>query len=116
MSHLQQSSPSHDSGLGGITEERVEQMLQLLPRILANVDEIRGIVGEHHGRFLSVEEFAKIVHRAPYTIRNWIKEGRIEAIRVIGTGARGRLLIPRAEIEKTVCAGLGERLQTGISD
>jgi len=50
--------------------------------------------------FYTVEELARLVDRSAYTIRRWIKEGHLRAIRIIGGGARGRLSIPHDEVRK----------------
>ncbi len=34
--------------------------------------------------FMTVEEYAKIMKRAPYTIRRWIKQGKVPSARKIG--------------------------------
>ncbi len=56
---------------------------------------------------LTVTEVAELTGRAPYTVRNWIKDGLIKAERVQGTGPRGRLLVPREQVEKIVHLGRG---------
>lgn len=89
---------------------QVLEVLPLIPLILAGVGDIRmqlsGLRKSHH----TVEEVAEATGRAPYTVRTWIKEERIRAIRVPGTGPKGRLLIPHEELEKLVAAGLASRL------
>jgi hypothetical protein len=49
-------------------------------------------------------------HICKTPVRTWIKDSKVAAIRVAGTGPKGRLLIPREELEKVVGAGLAERV------
>jgi hypothetical protein len=83
-------------------------------RVLATLIELRGAIDELGSRLdgstkelLTIEEIARLTARAPYTIRRWVKEGLIDAIRLAGSGPRGRLLVPRAEIRKLVVLGRG---------
>jgi hypothetical protein len=99
-----------------MTTERAEELLGMIPGLVAAVDEIRRLLSGRHKDHHTVEEFAEIVRRAPYTVRTWIRDGRVRAIRVSGTGPRGRLLIPRSEVEKVITTGLGGDVPTGVTD
>ncbi len=88
-----------------LAPDTVARHLMLLPAILAALSELRlTLVGQLKSH-LTVEEVAKEVGRAPYTVRAWIRDGRIGAIRVSGSGPKGRLLIPREELRKLIAAG-----------
>jgi excisionase family DNA binding protein len=85
--------------------EQVLHRLNYLDRIeqrLAGIeDRIHGAVKD----YFTVGEIAGLVGRSAYTVRRWVGEGKLAALRVEGTGPRGRLLIPRGEIEKVIGGG-----------
>ena len=57
--------------------------------------------------YLTVEEFAELVGRSAYTVREWLKSGKIRGERVVGTGPRGRWIIPRNQLRLIVENGGG---------
>jgi excisionase family DNA binding protein len=88
----------------------------MIPMILAVANDIRSHLGGLRKSHFTIEEVAAATGRAPYTVRAWRKQGRIRAIRVADTGPRGRLLIPREELEKLVAAGLASQLPAAAID
>ena len=85
--------------------DSIALQLALLPTILDALAEVRQILAGRSKSHLTVEEVAAEVGRAPYTVRAWIKDGRLSAIRVSGSGPKGRLLIPREELQRLVATG-----------
>jgi excisionase family DNA binding protein len=83
------------------------RLLAAVALILAKLDELLALHARRQKSHLTVEEVAEVIGRSAYTVRRWIAEGRINAVRVEGTGPRGRLLIPRSELEKIGGGGLG---------
>jgi excisionase family DNA binding protein len=77
--------------------------------------EVRDRLAGHYKPVYTVEEIAGLTGRSAYTIRRWIKERRIEAIRVSGTGPRGRLLVARDQLQRLVSTGLGGQVPPGLS-
>jgi excisionase family DNA binding protein len=105
-----------DPVLNSLTAETAVQLLLQIPTIMAVVGEIRQILAGRQKPLLTIEEFGALTGRAPYTVRRWVKERRIRAIRVSGTGPKGRLLIPREELEKLVTSGLAGQVVAAMID
>jgi excisionase family DNA binding protein len=109
-------------GVAGPTDDlsslipQVLVVLPLIPQILAVANDIRTHLSGMRKSHYTVEEIAEATGRAPYTVRTWHKRGRIRAIRVAGTGPKGRLLIPREELEKLVATGLASQLPAAAID
>lgn len=102
-------------------DPRVDEVLEMqkalasdvsdLKRVIDSVrEELRGTSKSHY----SIAEVATAVSRSPYTVRNWVKQGLVKAVRVEGTGDRGRLLVPRDELEHLVRGGRGSALPAVI--
>jgi excisionase family DNA binding protein len=68
--------------------------------ILARLRALQGNSTLPNKDFYSVEEVAQYVHRSPYTVRKWILDGKMKAVRVAGSNSHGRKLIPHAELSR----------------
>ncbi len=101
-----------DPVLNSLTAEKAAQLLLQIPTIMAAVGEIHQILAGRHKPLWTIEQVGALTGRAPFTVRRWVKERHIRAIRVSGSGPKGRLLIPRKELEKLVGAGLAGRVPT----
>lgn len=80
---------------------------QDLPSLAEKLDTLRELLAGHRKDNFLVEEVAKLTGRAPYTVRRWIAEGKLRAIRLQDGGPRGRLLISRDELDRLIAAGKG---------
>lgn len=109
-------STDPDQGLGVPPLENTATLLAMIPRILWSVERLQQQMSPPQKDFHTIEEVAALVRRTPYTIRSWVKDGRISATRVTGTGPRGRLLVPRAELSKLIKAGPGEQPSADVAD
>lgn len=71
-----------------------------LERVLAELARLRDLLEDRVKPLLTVGEVAELVGRNEYTVRRWIKENRLAATRVSGTGPKGRLLIRREDLDR----------------
>jgi excisionase family DNA binding protein len=113
--------PQRRPAISPAAVDPADQLVPLVREIHAAVGDLRSqfdvaiadlraqIAGKNKSHY-TVEEVAKLTGRAPYTVRTWIKQGVLEATRVHGTGPKGRLLVPREELQKLVDHGLGVHL------
>ena len=93
-----------------------DRLVDILGQLFRAVDDIRGQLSGKQKSHLVVEEVAEVTGKSPYTIREYIRQGRIRAIRVSGTGPRGRLLVPREELQKLVGAGMAGKVPVALLD
>jgi excisionase family DNA binding protein len=82
----------------------------MLSQILTVLDEIRARLAGSHKPWYTVEEVAQLTGWSEYTIRRWVKEGKLDAVRLQDTGPRGRLLIAHGQLRRLTDAGLGSRI------
>jgi excisionase family DNA binding protein len=107
-------TPTHAAASSGsFTGSPAAEILHRLAALEARLDDWFSRRGKSH---LTVEEFAGAVGRSPYTTRKWISQGKIRAVRVSGTGPRGRYLIARAELERVVADGRGAAVPDAMID
>jgi hypothetical protein len=88
-------------------DSAVAQVLDMLRGLEAKLENMRSLLTERRKEHFTIGEFAQIVGRSPYTARRWVSEGKVSAIRVQGCGPRGRLLVPRCELDRLIRAGQG---------
>lgn len=87
------------------TLERIEAMLAVLVE--------RQTVKE----FYEIEEFARLVGREPYTVREWARRDRIRAEKKLsGRGAHARWVVPHTEWLRYQREGLLPCRQAGQGD
>jgi hypothetical protein len=77
------------------------------PSVEDKLDRLRDLLAGRRKEHLVVGEFAELVGRTPYTVRRWVSEGKVQAIRIRDGGPRGKLLIPRTELERIIGKGMG---------
>ncbi|MBM4040365.1 MAG: helix-turn-helix domain-containing protein [Planctomycetes bacterium] len=69
--------------------------------------------------FYTVRELAQQVGRSPYTVRRWIREGKLNAVKLNDGRPKDQYLIEAQDIQELILsAGTGERtlVNTGASE
>jgi excisionase family DNA binding protein len=89
------------------TDLQTAGIVPVLGLILDGLRDIRELLSGLRKEWYTIEEVAELTGRTAYTIRRWVKEGRIAATRVSGTGPRGRLLVGRDQLERLIAQGVG---------
>jgi excisionase family DNA binding protein len=95
-------------------ETQIADLCGHLPTVLEKLDRLRELLAGRRKENFVVEEVAELTGRSEYTIRRWITEGKLKAVRINEGGPRGRLLIPRSELDKLVAAGRGSEIQEAV--
>lgn len=90
--------------------ECYDQLATEVAEIKHVLHDVLGVLRGKSKSHYSTAEVAEAVDRSEYTIRSWIKGGLLRAVRVDGTGPRGRLLVPREELERLIQSGRGGSL------
>lgn len=100
-----ETSPEFQSILEQISNSLDE--LKELPGVIAD---LKATVQGAQKEWLTVREVADLTGRSDFTVRRWIKEEKIDAIRIEGSGSKGQLLIPRSELRKLIPIGKGSQI------
>lgn len=87
--------------------DEIASLRQSVVAMERKIDGLCALLSRQRKDHLTVEEVAELTGRSEYTIRRWVSEGRLTAIRLAEGGPRGRLLIARGELDRLVAAGIG---------
>jgi len=117
------SSPNErDTVMSGSSKEfsndrALTQVAEELSRLREEVREVSEWLHGHTKDFFTVAEVATIVQRSPYTVRRWLKEGRIEGIKINdhpnnpNSPNKGQYLIAKEELAKIVNQAKGQNVK-----
>ncbi len=86
------------------------------PTLEFKVEQLQETLSRRKKDHFLVAEVAELTGALCYTVRRWISEGRLKAIRLHDGGPRGILLIPRAELERLIGAGKGGAIPAAVVD
>jgi len=101
-------------GATTLTDLQTSRIVPVLAQILDDLRDIREMLSGLRKEWYTIEEVAELTGRTAYTIRRWVKEGRITATRVSGTGPRGRLLVGWDQLRQLIGAGMGGEVPPAV--
>lgn len=101
--------PQHQDGSDGahqdfqIAMSTAGALLRTLVRIEEKVDRLQKDLralkdGSDDSEYVTVAEAARILRRSPFTIRRWLREGKLDGSKTID-GSKGQYLIRRKEVD-----------------
>ena len=84
----------------------------VLRQVTAALTDVSDRLADRTKDYYSVKEVAELTKRSEYTVRRWIEEGRLEAEKIQGTGAKGKWRIPREAVKQltATCQADGDRV------
>jgi excisionase family DNA binding protein len=85
-----------------------------LPALESKLDGLRELLANKRKDHFLVPEVAELTGRSCYTVRRWIAEKKLNAIRLLDGGPRGKLLIPRSELERLIAGGKGADVPAAV--
>jgi len=95
-------------------DQVLSELRALRERFESGFSELRERLSKRTKSHLTVDEVAELTGRTPYTIRRWIKEGRLTAQRIKDGCPKGRLLIAREQLDALIHAGVGAEIPDAI--
>ena len=113
--HAGQQSDADQTGISEVMGV-LRLVMGMISVLNLKVEELQTLFVSKRKDNFTVKEFADAVGRSDYTVRRWNTEKKIKAERIKGTGSRGKLLIPRKELERIIETGLGESVPDGLLD
>ncbi len=84
-----------------LAHESAQTLYQLESEIKSSK---RPVLGQNQAYF-TVKEVAALIERAPCTVRQWIRNGKLPARRLQGTGPNGPFLVSRAAVNRLLDSG-----------
>jgi len=105
-----QTSRSDAARAGAPSQPTFITVIDLLESLRNRLEDVHVLLSRRAKPQLTVEEVAELTGRSAYTVRRWISEGKLSAIRIGATGPRGRLLIPQSELRRLVTSARGGQI------
>ena len=105
MTHSNQ--PHSDAAQVPPGEAALASLCLTVAAVSRKLDQLHDLLATQRKAHYVVHEVSQLTGRSEYTVRRWITEGRLKAIRLAEGGPRGRLLVERAELERLISSGKG---------